>query len=112
MWIFTTDGYISAVAHQTDESLLRVRARVREDLVRAFPDLEEDILDLRGSGTDYRWHLNVPRDRVKAYLASAVDGLDYTSHAKDYMTHGLGPQGRLDAMYAIWDAMYKLQSKD
>jgi hypothetical protein len=71
MWLFTTKGYVSIVAHRDDKDLLLVRARVRSDL--------EDFL---GAGTkhvieetpdaDYRWRAIIPRGDVGLLIGAYV----------------------------------------
>ena len=56
---------------------------------------------------DYQWHVDVPRALVVAYMVEALDTLQYTSHVKDLIGR-MPPAGRIDAMYEVWSAMYRL----
>jgi hypothetical protein len=107
MWLFTKQGFISIVQHRDDPDLMRVRARVRADLERCFPRREAEIIEDRVA--DYRWHLNVPRAEVAEYLMFAIEDLDYVSHVKEEIALGLAPAARMDAMYDIWSAMWRVQ---
>jgi hypothetical protein len=106
MWIFTKDGFLSVVAHEQDESVLRVRARRREHLAALVP--LRDVIDM-GDAADYRWHADVPRDVVIDFATKAIDGLDYTSHVKEAIS------GRDDRMYRAmmecWTALLRLQDQ-
>ena len=54
MWLITTQGFYSVVAHRRDPDKLIVRGRVREDLEA----LREQIPELRvfsDPDADYRW---------------------------------------------------------
>jgi hypothetical protein len=94
--------------------MMRVRARVRADLAASFPRREDEIRDLfaDGTGTDYRWHLDVPRAEVAEFVLWAVENLHYTSHVKEEIAMALPPVSRMDAMYEIWNAMYRVQMAD
>jgi hypothetical protein len=71
MWLFTTKGYVSIVAHREEKDELLVRARTRRDL--------EDFL---GKGTtniieetpeaDYRWRAVVLRREVALLISRYV----------------------------------------
>lgn len=108
MWIFTKDGFISVVQHNSIEDAMLVRARVEGDLAAMFPSLADNIeTDDRA---DYKYRLVVDRDMLKDYLDDAVDDLDYESHAKEAMTNGGRDSHRYEALLDVWQAMYSLQT--
>jgi hypothetical protein len=75
MWVLTTRGFFSVVAHRDDASLVLVRARVEDDLL-ALRDLAPGLEPWRDGGTDYPWRAELPRDewsRVAAALAAEID---------------------------------------
>lgn len=45
MWIFTKDGFFSAVEHRDNSDLLMIRARCREDIERLAECLGADAAD-------------------------------------------------------------------
>jgi hypothetical protein len=75
MWIFLRDSFLSIVQHEDEPRLLQVRARVRGDIERIFPEsfVAEDI---RG---DYRFRAVVGRERVSHAIALRLNQVDYTS---------------------------------
>lgn len=108
MWVFTKDGFLSAVQNDDDRSRMRVRARRREHLEGAFPD--NAVLDMKTEpGTyDYRWHCDVARGEWVDYLVGAAMDVDYTSHAKEAMAGGDKTFYR--ALLRVWTAMHELQT--
>lgn len=108
MWIVTDKGFFSFVVDNKDPNYLWLRARVREDLARNFPDVE--ILEKPGS--DYVFRAKVLRTEVAARMSQMIMDADIKSHFKDVAkqrsakpTHG--DRGR--AYYAFWNAMAELQ---
>lgn len=75
MWLFTTQGFYSVVAHRRDPDKLLVRARAREDLEA----LREQIPEIRihsDREADYRWRAVVSRAewvKAVALLAASID---------------------------------------
>ena len=112
MWVFTKDGFLSAVQNNEDRARMRVRARRRDDLERAFPGSK--IIDLKESGGqfDYRWHLDVARGEWVDYLVESAMDIDYTSHAKEAMTRGGQDREMYSALLEVWSTMYRLQQPD
>ena len=109
MWVFTKDGFLSAVQHN-DRARMRIRARRRDDLERAFPGTS--IIDMAESGGqfDYRWHLDVARGEWVDYLVESAMDIDYTSHAKEAMTRGGQDREMYSALLDVWTTMYRLQT--
>jgi hypothetical protein len=75
MWIFAKDAFLSIVAHDAEDGLLRVRARFEGDIERLFP--EADVAE--NVDEDYRFVTSVPRQRVAEVLALQIQHLEYTS---------------------------------
>lgn len=108
MWIFTKDGFVSAVAHDTDPDLIRVRARKREHLVHSLGPV--DVIDFGSDAADYRFHADVDRADFAAFLVDAVENLDYTSHVKEEIAGDDKTMYR--AMLSCWTALRALQVQD
>ncbi|MEX2193902.1 MAG: hypothetical protein WD844_01330 [Thermoleophilaceae bacterium] len=76
MWLITTQGFYSVVAHRTRPEHVLVRARAREDLEA----LREQIPTLElyeDAGADYRWRADVHRDHWRGALIQLADRVDY-----------------------------------
>lgn len=107
MWIFTTLGFFSVVAHRDDEAALLVRARVRGDL-EALRDRHlagHDILEWEGS--DYRFRLVASRDDWARVAGELGAGIDYANF-KDAVAEGQG-ESRARLYSRVWQAMFALQ---
>jgi hypothetical protein len=80
MWLFTTIGFFSVVAHRDDPGTILIRARVREDLDSLrrhhLPDLE--ITDAAGT---YAFEALVSRDEWEHAAQQLSRSVDYTDDA-------------------------------
>jgi hypothetical protein len=77
MWIFTTFGFFSVVAHRTKPGVLLVRARVRSDL-EAFSvrvGLEGEVTE--NVRADYRYRLEAPAVDVARVISEELTTMDY-----------------------------------
>lgn len=75
MWIFLRDSFLSVVQHDEDRRFLQVRARIRGDIEKIFPEAvvaEDD----RG---DYRFCCTLSRERVAHTVALRLQHLDYST---------------------------------
>ena len=76
MWLITTQGFYSVVAHRDDPDRLLVRSRVRGDL-------EALRMQIPGSEpvetpeADYRWRVEVTRDEWRVALVALSEDIDY-----------------------------------
>lgn len=75
MWIFAKDAFLSIVQHDTDRRLLRVRARIEGDIERVFPEAQV----IQSPGSEYRYEVNLSRERVSQALTLRVQHIDYYS---------------------------------
>lgn len=74
MWIFLRDSFLSIVQHEDEPKLLQVRARIRGDIERVFPEayVAED------HRSDYRFTTAISRERVAHVIANKLTHIDYT----------------------------------
>jgi len=78
MWLFTTQGFYSVVAHRGDPDRVIVRARTEEDieaLRRQIPELEP----FEDASADYRWRAIVSRERWRDATVQLADAIDYAN---------------------------------
>lgn len=73
MWIFSSRSFVSIEAHELDERLLTVRARIRGDIEELFP--ESDVAELNYD--EYRFCASISRERVAEVVASRIRRIDY-----------------------------------
>ena len=79
MWIFTSTGMISAVAHRTKPGTFLVRARTREHLDN-FISEDQAIFKTRifeDQRADYRWRVELPGITFQAMVAEAIQAITY-----------------------------------
>lgn len=112
MWIFTKQGFFSAVSNSRDDAgeTVTVRARVMDDvqdLLRAL-DWEHaaSVGIIETPHADYRYRVVVPRKVWAQYLVKCVDELTYTN-VKDSLDKDDPLRHR--AMMGCWRSMGALQ---
>jgi|GEM_PF-1655581 len=108
MWIVTEHGFFSFVVDRKDPTQVHLRARIREDLERNFPDAEV----YEKPGADYLFRAKVSKADVAERMAELILTADITGHFKDEVNrraarpeHG----SRSSAMYAFWNGMAACQ---
>ena len=102
MWIFMNDAFLSIVEPPNQSDVLLVRARVRGDLERVFPEAEV----VETTERDYRFRTFLPRKQVADVISKQVMNIDY-GNFKNSVNEDL----RHDAYAQVWEVMYKLQHK-
>lgn len=83
MWIFSTNGFASVVAHRHESEILLVRFRDREDAaafarrVKAAANLPRTPRVWRDDAADYLWRMRVTRTNFALTVADMVAAIDY-----------------------------------
>lgn len=104
MWLMTTRGFHSAVAHRDDPDRVLVRARCRAD-IEALGDLlaGEPILL---QDADYAWRVEATRAEWQAavrVLAAEIDYPNFKGAIRDDAHHA--------AYLAVWSALRALDDR-
>jgi hypothetical protein len=111
MWIFTLDGFFSAVQDKTDPGRIMVRSRVREDLEKMLARLDmKETEILAWAGTDYAYRVFINRSAWCGYLETMSADLNYTNFkaaAVDHQDHA-----RSKAYYTVWRRLYEWQEQN
>jgi hypothetical protein len=106
MWVFTTQGFYSVVAHRDDPDRVLVRARTRDDLeaLRAqIPDLEP----FEDRDADYRWRAVVARGAWRRAVSEFAAAIDY-GNFKNAVDNRQGHER--SALYGkVWSDLLPLQ---
>ena len=104
MWVATNQGFFSIVASDKDPKVLMVRARLREDLKRAWgPILKRLGLKIYYSpNRDYAYRCFIPREEVAAEIGKRLLETNYTNF-KDSVK-GKDTSKLKDLYDAIWYA--------
>ena len=109
MWLFTTDGFFSAVSDRNDEGTIIVRSRVRDDAARLVNAVGVGrVTETRDS--DYRFRVELPRAAWVAYVAAAAEAIDYP-HFKAAVAVRQGAS-RAHAYADVWAVLRELQAAE
>lgn len=106
MWVFTKDGFFSAVEHRGDKRMVCVRARVRQDLVNLREKLPGASKIVTTPDADYAFRVVVEKSRWAGYVAASARDIDYDNF-KNATTRECPSRSR--AYHAVWAAMERLQ---
>lgn len=104
MWIFTPTSFVSIVAHRAKPGVLLVRARLKGDIQRLFPNAKVS----RTPSADYLFRAELPRQAVADRLFDLAMDLDY-DNVKGAIPLGHEHNARHDAMSSTWSAMMRAQ---
>lgn len=96
MWIFTSNSFLSIVAHTDKPDTLLVRSRLPGDIEALFPDAR--VFEL--ADADYRYRAEIPRNQVAEALADSVRSLDYPN-----FKNSLSGTKRKSAAAKVWQAL-------
>lgn len=106
MWLATTRGFYSIVAHRDDESKLLVRSRVEGDLL-ALRELIPTLEIASDDSADYRWRATIDRASFLGALVSFAADLDYPNF-KAAVGKRQGPNR--EALYGrVWATLLDLE---
>lgn len=108
MWLFTTDGFYSAVTHPEAPESVVVRARARDDVLRLIEAVGQGTL-AETPHSDYRFRVRLPRDTWAAYVAAAAKAIDYPNF-KAAIAERQGAD-RAHVYGAVWAAMFAFQQR-
>lgn len=103
MWIFTKNGFFSAVQNERDSGLIHVRARFKGDLERLCKAYDIKPKVLHTPKNDYPFRMDFERETWSRIMAEEAKEIDYTNF-KDKI-HKDCNDGRLDAYNTVWGIM-------
>ena len=109
MWLITTQGFYSAVAHRDDPHKVMVRARVREDIEALAAQIPE-IEPYSEPDSDYKWRAVVSRSDWERAVGELAAGIDY-ENLKSAVAERQG-YGRALRYSDVWQVLYGLQADD
>jgi hypothetical protein len=101
MWICLSDSFLSIVRKHPADTFLTVRARVKGDIERVFPNAEVQ----EGGGTDYPFRARITYEVVALAIADEIRAIDY-GNFKDSVQE----DDRHHAYFGVWRALFSLQS--
>ncbi len=104
MWLFTSQGFISVVAHNKKPDTLLVRARDEGSLLSLVGATGATLSQT--AHADYPVRIEVSREALSAFLSDEILGLDYTNY-KAHMCSARPEFG--DALHDVWAAMHAVE---
>jgi hypothetical protein len=102
MWLFVKDAFLSIVKYAEDPTALLVRARIKGDIERVFPNAKVKKTPSR----DYLFRAVIPREEVAQAVARQAMQIDY-GNFKD----SVADADRHNAYMKCWSAMWRLQEQ-
>ncbi|MHC1698600.1 MAG: hypothetical protein AB9919_11180 [Geobacteraceae bacterium] len=102
MWIFTSYGFLSIVAHKEHQEMLLVRARFFGHIQHLFPGAEVNRTD----DADYLYRAIIPRKEVSEVISRMVANIDYPNF-KDTV---IGPDYH-NACIKTWETLNYAQAQ-
>ena len=106
MWLVTTRGFFSTVAHRDRADLVLVRARKREDL-ESLSELIGPVEIAHTPRRDCAFRAEVPRERWSAALVLLAAEIDYPNF-KNAVAEHQGPD-RAGIYHHEWSELTELQ---
>lgn len=103
MWMFTTQGFVSVVAHSEKPDTLLVRARDEDSLLSLVEAIGATLRHTPSN--DYPYRIEVLRTAYSAWVADQIAQLDYTNY-KAHMWSERPEFG--DALHDVWVAMHQV----
>jgi len=102
MWIFTSQGFISVVAHRNHPQRLLVRARAKKHLENLFPAIKSEIQETPNA--DYGFRVVVERELFATWIKKQATKLDY-----DNFKNSIQEQVYHHAANDVWAIMMDYQ---
>jgi len=107
MWLFTSEGFISVVAHNEKPDTLLVRARDEGSLLSL---VEATGATLRHTpSNDYPVRIEVLRTAYSSWVAEEISRLDYTNYKAQMWTMRRGETSWENALHSVWAAMHAVE---
>lgn len=105
MWIFTDTGFVSAVTHRDDSSLMMVRARDKESLNELHKMSGEKLQTTVNA--DYPYRITVSKELLKEWMSSRIDAADYDNY-KSRVQKTRGTKF-VAALHEVWEVMTSVE---
>ena len=100
MWVFTSNGFISAVRHREQPDSLMIRARDQDHLKALFPG--EAISQTENA--DYRYRITISQAAFSQFMLSQIENLQYDNFKNSIADHQYH-----DACSRVWGVMHSTQ---
>ena len=108
MWLMTTRGFFSIVAHNARPDTFLVRSRHRADLENVAAFLGDGGEIVEGVGSDYPFRRFVSGAQKDALLAALGSEIDYPNFKSEIARHP-GQRGKVGAYHDVWAVLRRTQ---
>lgn len=100
MWLFSQRGFFSIVQHKENPDFLVVKARVKGDIEKYWPDA---VIE-RNEDFDYLYRANIARHAVEPVILKMVEDIDYASFKSS-----LEDKRRYSWYVNLWETLCMMQ---
>jgi hypothetical protein len=101
MWIFTKDGFFSAVENRDDNSMVLVRARTEDD-ARQLAEILANLV-IESPNADYPYRIHCSKMEWADYVQRSALEIDYDNF-KGAMS-GIFGSNRMHQLHQVWAVM-------
>ena len=105
MWLVLDNSFLSIVKDRDNEDRLLVRARLKGDIEKIFPEAEV----IEGAGSDYKYRAFIKRDNVSMHLLKKINKINYTNFKSKVAS---SDKDRAHTYSKIWSIMYQKQEEE
>ena len=105
MWLVLDNSFLSIVKDRDNEDRLLVRARLKGDIEKIFPEAEV----IEGAGSDYKYRAFIKRDTVSTHLLEKINTINYTNFKNKVASND---KDRALTYSKIWSIMYQKQEEE
>jgi hypothetical protein len=108
MWVFTQNGFLSAVRTEIDSDEFKVRARDRASLLGLSGFAQAEIIGTPYA--DYPYRVIVTELVLGAYLMNEIAAADYTNYkSRVYVTRGTN---FAHTCGSVWSTMHEIEDDE
>jgi hypothetical protein len=106
MWLYTETGFISAVTHWENPSIVVVRSRDYQSLL-PVADFADEVIQ-QTPNNDYPIRVEVKREVFAEWVAEQVTTMEYTNY-KSRMYETRGPKFA-HTLGDVWSTMHQIET--
>ncbi len=101
MWLFTSQGMLSVVAHRDIPNSLMVRARSPDHITKLFPEADVELT----VNADYAYRSVIDRSSFALFMINYIAEMNY-----DNFKNSIIEESYLNHCNQVWSTMYRYGS--
>ena len=110
MWVFTKDGFFTAVFKECRKDEIMIRAKSKSDLRAMLKKIDQDRPVQETSESPYRFFVILEKSLWIQYLSDYVQHLDYAS-VRDHIV-SKADVDRQKAYQSVWATMHNWMGRE